>query len=449
MTMVKTECQNILDLIPNGDCVMTEKLFRGISTDGACSFTFNIDEKPILCYESKIVSSLVVLEAMSDILLRLEFQGISLNAESQFESKYINELLCNLRTVNDDLLAWMSQCVVAAVTTAIHSITFMRDISSLVPLKKPTIESTPETNPETSQFAQFSRTQARKVLSLLATKTQKVICPIEDELVLHITSVVMNALVEKIEEPFHEKLKPGQKLHRELCALYGSVKSQSTSNVKHSVDCIQDLAFSSQLRDTDFEIVYLTNIAADLVSKSLNGSITSADVSSIITEITATAAENAITTAISKISDLLAGYINTFIQNVPEVGYINDDDQILEAMNKVLTSVCSDIIRSSIESRIIKALMLDLQENTLRSYSLIYEKLSNYYEIPMKNTPAFKYSNIISGYSSRVLEGTDCLRTQSMTESEARLASRYFNRNIIILDVDREVIVTYSSPENR
>ena len=95
-------------------------------------FTFNIDKKPTFCYETKIMSSFVMLEAVSDILLMLEFQGISLNAGFTIpESKYINELLCNFGTVSDDSLAWMSQCVVAAVTTGIHSITFMRDVSSL------------------------------------------------------------------------------------------------------------------------------------------------------------------------------------------------------------------------------------------------------------------------------------------------------------------------------
>ena len=66
---VSTECRNILDLIPNVDC-MTERILEEYRQLGLL-FTFNIDEKPKFCYETKIVSSLVVLEALSDVLLML------------------------------------------------------------------------------------------------------------------------------------------------------------------------------------------------------------------------------------------------------------------------------------------------------------------------------------------------------------------------------------------
>ena len=182
---IKTECRNILDLIPNID-ITTKRLLEEYQQLGLF-FTFNIDEKPKFCYETKIVSSLVMLDAVSYILLRLEFQGISLNADPQFEPNYINKLLFNLGTVNDDSLAWISRCIVATVTTGIRSIRFMHDVSSLVPLKQPTNESTSETNPETSEFAQFSRNRARHVSNLLATATQGMKKLIDDELVLHST----------------------------------------------------------------------------------------------------------------------------------------------------------------------------------------------------------------------------------------------------------------------
>ena len=336
-------------MIPNVD-VMTERLLEDYRQLGLL-FTFNMNEKPEFCCEKKILSLFVMLEVVSDIMLWSEFQGISLNAESKFESEVVNELICNLGSVNDDSLAWMSRCVVSAVTTGIRSIQYMRDESSWVSHKQPTIGSTSETNQDTSEFSQFLRTQAIHWITLLTTKTQdmkKLICPTEDELILHITNVVMSVLVGKIEEIFHEKLKSGQKLHRELCALFGRVTSRSTSNLQQFVDCIQDLvqvsARSLQLSYADFETVNLTNVALELVSMFQNGSITSTDMSSVTTEITVTAPEIDIATAISKISDRLADNMNTFIQNIPGIGYNKDDSQMLEAANKVLTYVCSDII---------------------------------------------------------------------------------------------------------
>ena len=375
-----------------------------------------------------------------------------MNADSQFKSDYSNELLCSLGTVNNDSLAWMSRGVVAAVTTGIRSITFMRDVSSLVPLKKPTIESTSETYPGTSQLAQFSLNRARRWSSLLADTTQytnTLICPIEDELLLHITNAVMSVLVQQIDEIFHEKLKPGQKLHRELCALYGSVTSQSTSNLQQFVDCIHDLAqalaHSSQLSDDDFENVDPTNLVTDLVSKYLNGSVISTDKGSVNTEITVTAAKIDITNAISKFSDSLDNRMSTFITNLHDFGYIIDDGPMLEAAVKVLTSVCSDIIRSMVQNRICHALMVDVRARTMRSFSSIHKMLSNAKSV-FKTTSEFKYSDIVSRYSSRVQE--DLFKMRSTTETDARLTFESHNRNIIILDVDKEVIITYSSPEN-
>ena len=104
----------------------------------------------------------------------------------KLESEDINELICNLGAVNDDSSAWMSRCVVSAVTTGIRSIRYMRDVSSLLSHKQPTIGSTSETNQDTSEFSQFSRTQASRLLTLIATKTQdmkKLICPTTDEFI--------------------------------------------------------------------------------------------------------------------------------------------------------------------------------------------------------------------------------------------------------------------------
>ena len=82
----------------------------------------------------------------------------------------------------------------------------------------------------------------------------------------------------------------------------------------------------------------------------------------------------------------------------------------------------------------------------MSSYSLIREKLPNAVEIFFRITPESKFSAIL--YSSRAVEETRDLRMRSVSSINAILISEYFFYNIIILDVDREVIVTYSSPAN-
>ena len=121
---------------------------------------------------------------------------------------------------------------------------------------------------------------------------------------------------------------------------------------------------------------------------------------------------------------------------------------MFEATAKVLTSVCSDIIRSMVQRRIYHALMHDMRERTMRSFSSIYEMFTNA-KTDFINRSKSKYSDIVSRYSSRVRDRKHVISVmRSMTETNARLTSeRNLYRNIIILDVDKEVIVTYSSPE--
>ena len=419
---VKTCCRDVLDLILNVDSV-TETILEEYRQLGLL-FSFNIKENPTFLYNTEIVSSLVMLKTFSDILLRSEFQGISLYADSQFESKDINELMCNLGKMNDDSLAWMSRCVVAAVTTGIQSIAFIRDVSPMLMLRA-TTRSRFATNFKASQLAQFARHQERNQLTVCATATQdmrklirlagnehmlqlkigsscktiltkntemesrfivnpnlneklhqfeqyarnpsthasnSLLCTIQelnklislkvDETTFHIRHVMTSVLIKKLEETFHEKLKPGQQLHRKLCALYGRVTTESSSNLRQFVNCIQDLVRvsfnSSQLFDAVFQTADLKNIA-----------------------------EVDISTAINKISAFLADEINTLIQFMQGDGYFSDEGPMLEATNKVLTSVCSDIIRSVVERRIIQTFMFDSQEKAKRSYSSFGDAFSN------------------------------------------------------------------------
>ena len=157
----------------------------------------------------------------------------------------MDELLRNLEIGNDDSLIWMLRCVAVAITTGIYSITFMRDVSYLLPLKRPTdslfaltsddmetlinppddefmshftIKSTPITMPKkntekktcfrmspetcdvssllslkrpTDTNSQFLRKQTRNVSSLFATKAddmETLINPTEDEIMSYVTT---------------------------------------------------------------------------------------------------------------------------------------------------------------------------------------------------------------------------------------------------------------------
>ena len=76
---------------------------------------------------------------------------------------------------------------------------------------------------------------------------------------------------------------------------------------------------------------------------------------------------------------IACGVVETISSHHPSYvcGYIKDDGQMLEATNKVLTSVCSDIIRAVVQIRIYRGLMLDLREKAMSSCSFINEKLPN------------------------------------------------------------------------
>ena len=429
-------------------------------------------------------------------------------SDSQFDLKYINEApLQSWDTVSDDLLDMdVAMFLRKQSSTGVHSITFMRDFSSLVErhkhermpcwnaqflrqtklplyttstafttrhrskvLNDPTEyeqmfhltfgSTSKHGNTEIvspfmmNRFAQFARDQARNVLTSLSLSTtiqtmKHSVCIKEEEATSHINNVTMSVLDKTFAETFHENLKPGEKLHRELCALYGSVTSHSMSNLQQFVDCIQDLAqvsvYSSQLVDAVFQTVDLRNIAEVGILFS---------------------------TSVYKIADFIAAEINTFILNTVTVGYFSDDGQMLEATNKVLTSVCCDIVRSVIEKKITEAFMLDSREMTMGLYSSIYDKLSNMtkYKRPIsfssrssKTDSLSQSSKTCSNYSKVSEEMTlrlkehykDMMKTrgrhimQSMTEAAARVLIKNLQINIIILDVDQEVIIKFSSQDS-
>ena len=279
----------------------------------------------------------------------------------------------------------------------------------------------------------------------------------EDEVLLHMTDVTMGALEKKIEQTIREKIKPGRRekivpgeLHEQLSCLYRNVTSPSRSDLEQFVDCIRDLAtFSanpSQLSDDDFQIYELQYLAAVLTFQSRCGSITATDlVKSYTSEITEAAAEIEIGIVITKFSEFLSGMIHMFSSKKGVDGHVRDNVQMLEVTNKVLTSAWSDIIRGMLENRFRRSVMLDIYETTRKLFASTEELLVrdiHRFEGTKPHKPLPVLSNRLREYYNQIkMSRGPHLRTKI----DARVISKQAKLNIIILEVDKEPILTISS----
>ena len=364
---VKTFRRNILELIPGADSWM-EQILQKYRQLGLL-FTYNIDVEPQFCYRSQIVSSLVMLESVAQIILMVFPIGILVNVRSM-KLKDTIDVACSRAATCDESFGWMSQCASRAIITGIKSIEFMRHVSSkLVPIKSTELGSSYKMTKETSQFTKLTNSQVQNVLKLLNSlkpKINKLVSCQVDEILLHMTNVTMGALREKIK---HKKIALGQNLHLKLCSVYNNVTSLSRSDREQFVDCIRDLAkflaSPSQLSDADFHTDELQNIALKLMSMSRIENITATDLESFTHEITTAASKIEIGTVMTKFSDSLCDMMNVFSQNSTTDGDVCDDVQMLEMTNEVLTSAWSEIIRGTLQNRIVRSLMIDIvRENT-------------------------------------------------------------------------------------
>ena len=99
----------------------------------------------------------------------------------------------------------------------------------------------------------------------------------EDEILLHVTDVAMSVLRKKISQRIHETIAPGQKFHHEIFSLYGSVATQSRSDLLRFVEWIRDLAqhcpYSYQSSDADILTNELQKIAVELKSEFRDGGV--------------------------------------------------------------------------------------------------------------------------------------------------------------------------------
>ena len=254
-----------------------------------------------------------MLESVAGTILMAFLKRILVNHHSA-EWKDVINVACSMGSIYDESLGWMSRCVSRAIITGIHSIDLFHDVSSLVPIKQTELESSYKMTRNTSQFTQILKSRARYISELLVSLKQEMNYLVsfqEDEILLHTAHAALNALREKIEHTIHEIMNPGENLHRELCCLYGSVTSQSRSDLQQYVDCsIRGKAkcsvLSSQLTDADFQTTEFQNIAVKLVSESRYDSITAANLVRLnASKIVTAAVKIEIGTVVTKFSEFL------------------------------------------------------------------------------------------------------------------------------------------------
>ena len=450
--------RNILELIPGADCRMEQMLqeYRQLGL----LFTYNIDVEPQFCYRSQIVSSLVMLKSVADIILTVFFNGVLLKALS-VELKDAIDAACSIVATSDESFGWMSRCVSKAINTGINLNDFIQDVSShLVPIKRTDLESSNKTTKETSQFTQLANSQELYVLKLLNSlkpKMNKLVSCQVDEILLHMTNVTMGALREKIE---HEKIAHGQNLNLKLCSLYNNVSSPSRSDLEQFRDLAKFSASPSQLSDADFQTDELQNIALKLMSMSRNDSITATDLESYSPEITTAASKIEIGTVMTKFSDFLCDMMNVFSQKSTTDGNVCDDVQMLEATNEVLTLAWSEIIRGMLQNRIVRSLLIDIRKEKKELFELESKSL---FEL-MGYNPSIQFtlnklkshiirtkqeqrsSNRLSKFINQMRKSRD---PHLRSKVDARMICKRHARDIIILDVDRETILTIPSYVDR
>ena len=472
--------RDILALIPGADS-RTEKMLQEYRQLGLL-FTYNIDVEPQFCYRSQIVSSLVMLESVADFVLMGVFNGTLVIGRSMKLKDTVDAVLC-MQSTSDESLGWMSRCVSRKIMTGIHSIDFIRDVSWLVPIEQTEVNSSYKMARETSQFTQYANSQARYISELIDSlkhEISKCLSCQEDEIVSHVINVTMGVLEKKIQLRIQEKLVTEEQFHRELCCLYSSVTSQSRSDHQQYLDYIRDLvqrsAYSSKSVDADIRTAALENIAVELMLKFQTGNITATDLlGSNTSKITAAAEKIEIGTALTKFSEFLCHKLNMFSQksktdkSVCNVqikcsdvscdmmkifshesttdGCVCDDVQMLEATNKVLTSEWSGIIRGMLQYRITRSMMFDIRERMDKLFASIKDKLTDSrdsIQYALRNTRQYKPS---TDWSIRLREYINIKKSGGppvRSKTVLRMISKYSEQNIIILDVDKEQILTVS-----
>ena len=396
----------------------------------------------MLLHEPGCISRVVLLESVAVELLAYSSE-ISLKIDL-LELKDVIDAVCNIGTIGDHSLEWMSRCATEATVTGIRSINFISDVSSLVPIKRIELESSFKMQAIPFQFEQFANSQA--VSTLLAQALKGV-----NELLIGINTtiltdkVVMGHLEKKIQERIYELVAPGQKLHRSLCFFHGSVASASKFERQLFVNCLNDLVqlsvCSSQF--TDIQTAELQNLAVELVSKSRSNTKTTIF---------------KITSAVKKIESIITNFTDLLVDKITQNTIIVDqyscaDEEMHEVTNNVLASAWSDIICSVVQRRISQSLMHDSQNKLTRMlYETIGRRLSFVYDQTelMEGSTRKIPSPISSDTSNRMTKlCKDLMETRDYhSVTEARLISEDYKHKIQILGVDDKLIRELSSLGN-
>ena len=444
--------QDILELIPGADCE-TVKMLQKYQQLGLL-FTFNIDEKPTFWYKSEMLDEFIFITLSADIILLEFLNSISMTGRSM-ELKDTLYALFNPEEIGVKSRLWISRSVQRAIINVIISSKLFRDVSSLVPITQNELKSSYEKNEATSQFKHFVHSQTSYIYHLLDSLSRSIkIFQHDFAILIHTTDIALDILRKKIEQTIRDKMKPGQALYRELCCLYNSVTSISSSDPQQYADYIRNLAqlpvYTSQLTDTDMCISAFQNIAVELMY--VYGIFAIDSVASKRSEITAAADKIEVGIVITQFSDLLCGMVNVLSHKTKADGHVCDDVHMLEVTKEVLTSAWSEIIQGMLVNRITRSVFPEIQIRLEEFFASKLRYLYQYRKGPRKlmtqNTIQYRY-NPLPDLSTRLKKYNNEMKKSRgphvQLKTDARMIYKHLKRNIIVLDVNGDTILIISS----
>ena len=457
--------QDILMLIPGADC-KTVKMLQKYQQLGLL-FTFNIGEMSTFWYENETSSLFEMLEEFifitlsADIILLVFLNLISVTGRS-LELRDTFYAIFNMEEIGDNSLMRIPKCVQRAITDVIISSNLIRDVSTLVPITPNELKSRYEKNEATSQLKLFVHSQTLYIYKLLDSFSyNRRIYEHDFAILIRTTDIALDILRKKIEQTIRDKMKPGQALSREFCCLYNSVTSTSSSDPRQYADYIRDLAqlpvYSSQLSDADMCTSALQNIAVELMLMYINDRFSSKDsVESKRSEIRAAADKIEVGIVTTQFADLLCGIVNVLNQNSKTDGHVRGDVQMLEATNKVLTYAWSKVIKGMLQNRITRSVLpekhIEMEKLLAPKFRDLYQYRKGHTELLKQNMMQYKHDPL-PDLSTRLKEYNNDMKQSRGSHvqlvTDAMMISKHLERNIIILDVNREAILKISSPNIR
>ena len=132
--------------------------------------------------------------------------------------------------------------------------------------------------------------------------------------------------------------------------------------------------------------------------------------------------------------------------------YLFDDVQMLEASNKVLTSAWSEVIRGMLQNRITRSVMFDIQVRTDELFASmkdtltvksddILEYFQDFREQSRQHEPSPDLSTRLKVYNNQMMKSRG---PRVRSKADVKIIAKHLKRNIIILDVNKEPILTIS-----